>query len=261
MTKSITLAIMALTFSFSGDLSCDQTINKDVIQICYNYQVKGPLVSYYTLTAKQVNENNIKKRPRFYKEKNLAGSKRTTYADYTHGTSVRDIEAGRVQHYDRGHLAPDASFDYNQKALNKVYTMANIIPQVDIVNRKTWIKAEKYERLAANSSDVKVWNLVEYNDLSNYLVKLPIKQVDISKWNLGKKYGYINKAKVLQNKKIVVPSGFYKIISAGGIENSRVFYYANVSVDAKKDKLKNHLVKGQKKEWVIGELKRLGVLQ
>ena len=42
--------------------------------------------------------------------------------------------------YDRGHLANDASFDYDKKIVRKTYTMANIIPQAPKVNRKTWKK-------------------------------------------------------------------------------------------------------------------------
>ena len=53
--------------------------------------------------------------------------------------------------YDRGHLANDASFDYDMKIVRKTYTMANIIPQAPMVNRKTWIKAEKLERSVAVS--------------------------------------------------------------------------------------------------------------
>ena len=60
---------------------------------------------------------SIKKRPSFYTEKNLKKKYRSHTRDYTHSG------------YDRGHLANDASFDYDKKIVRKTYTMANIIPQ------------------------------------------------------------------------------------------------------------------------------------
>ena len=80
---------------------------------------------------------DIKKRKSFYTEKNLPKKYRSHTKDYTHTG------------YDRGHLANDASFDYDKKVVAKTYTMANIIQQVPNVNRKTWIKAEKLERKVA----------------------------------------------------------------------------------------------------------------
>ena len=114
--------------------NCPQIIDKQVFTICYDYKAKGAKYVAYTLVGTKVNSVNIKKRNSFYTEKNLPKKYRSHTKDYTHSG------------YDRGHLANDASFDYNTKALAKTYTMANIIPQAPNVNRKTWIKAEKLER-------------------------------------------------------------------------------------------------------------------
>lgn len=97
--------------------NCDQIIDKQVYTICYDYQAKGALYVAYTLDGNKVNFVNIKKRPSFYTEKNLKKRYRSHTRDYTHSG------------YDRGHLANDASFDYDEKVVRKTYTMANIIPQ------------------------------------------------------------------------------------------------------------------------------------
>ena len=34
--------------------------------------------------------------------------------------------------------------------MRKTYSMSNIIPQSQLVNRNTWIKVERYERLVAS---------------------------------------------------------------------------------------------------------------
>jgi DNA/RNA endonuclease G (NUC1) len=52
---------------------------------------------------------------------------------------------GFGKEWNRGHfIVADADFDYDEKALAKAYTMANIVPQSATVNQKTWIKVEKY---------------------------------------------------------------------------------------------------------------------
>lgn len=41
--------------------NCDQIIDKQVFQICYDYKMKGPKYVSYTLQGDLVNKNNIKK--------------------------------------------------------------------------------------------------------------------------------------------------------------------------------------------------------
>jgi len=184
--------------------NCDQVIDKQVYNICYSYRYKGALAVGYKLNGSLVNKKNIKKRPSFYSEKTIPNKYRSKSSDYIHTG------------YDRGHLANDASFDYNKKVQRKTYSMANIVPQAPKVNRKTWIKAEKYERKAAfKLGSVSVLNLVTYS----------------------------NNPKIIGKNKISVPNGFYKIIWNDHKNFKKCFYYKNVkNVDVKKDKLKNHLI-------------------
>jgi len=118
--------------------------------------------------------------------------------------------------YDRGHLANDASFDYDMKIVRKTYTMANIIPQAPMVNRKTWIKAEKLERsVAVSLGSVNVYNGVVYG---------------LKPQRIGK-------------NQIAVPKAFWKMIYNDEKGYKKCFYYKNdLNTTSMEDKLKNHLV-------------------
>ncbi|PIU70588.1 MAG: endonuclease [Zetaproteobacteria bacterium CG06_land_8_20_14_3_00_59_53] len=162
--KSLLVAIFSLLVwsqqacaSQSSDVinarNCDQVLDKGFYQICYGYREKGARFVAYTLDGKKVNAGDIRKRPRFYADRDIPAQYRTSSSDYT----KNEFQA------DRGHLAPDASFDYSAAALNSVYSMANIIPQYGQINRKTWVKAERYERLIASKlGSVSVINGVVY---------------------------------------------------------------------------------------------------
>jgi len=190
---------------FINKQNCDQILDKGFYQICYDYKAKGAKYVGYVLDGSNVNAGNIKKRPRFYPDKAIPAKYRTTSSDYTKNEF----------HADRGHLAPDASFDYSQKSLKSIYSMANIIPQYSKINRNTWIKAERYERMVASKlGKVTVINGVIYGDY----------------------------AKRLRKSGIAYPKAFWKILyDNNGFE--RCFYYKNDSHSKiKGDKLRDHVV-------------------
>ena len=210
MRKILLLTLLLATLD-ATDLSqyinkqnCSQIIDKQVFTICYDYEAKGAKYVSYTLDGTKVNSINIKKRSKFYTEKNLPNQYRSHNKDYTHSG------------YDRGHLANDASFDYDKKVVAKTYTMANIIPQVPNVNRKTWIKAEELERkVAVGLGMVNVLNGVVYSS---------------------------NPPRIGKNK-IAVPDGFWKMIYNDKENYKKCFYYENdLNAIIKGDKLKSHLV-------------------
>jgi endonuclease G, mitochondrial len=179
--------------------NCSQIINKDVYNICYDYKNKGAKIVSYSIYGDLVNKGNVEERPKFYTESNLPNSKRSKSDDYTNTG------------YDRGHLAPDAHFDYDQKTLLKTYSMANIVPQTPSLNRKVWIKAEKYERVVASKlGELDVINLVSYN--SNKKI----------------------------NNDISIPDRFYKVLYNEKESFYRCFQFENIDYDIEKDKLKNH---------------------
>jgi endonuclease G len=190
--------------SYIAKKNCDQIIDKKVYKICYSYEHKGALAVWYNLDGNLVHKKNIEKRPRFYPESKVPVNYRVKHSDYTRSG------------YDRGHLANDASFDWSIDSQKATYSMANISPQTPKLNRKVWIKAEKYERkVATNLGKVDVINLVQYD-------KRPKK---------------IGKAQ------LSVPSKFYKILANESKGFKKCFEYENnFNIDVKNDKLKNHEV-------------------
>ena len=193
------------TSQFINKRNCDQILDKKYYKICYDYSMKGARYTAYMLNGSKVNAVNIKKRPSFYPDKAIPRQYRTASKDYTHN----EFKA------DRGHLAPDASFDYSKSSLHAIYSMANIIPQYKWVNRKTWVKAEKYERLVAiKLGAVNVINGVVYGQ----------------------------HPKRMRKSGIAYPKAYWKMIyDNNGFE--RCFYYKNNShVKIKGDKLRDHLI-------------------
>lgn len=215
MKKQLLIILLLLTsISYAASLEdyvdtkqCDQMVDKQLYKICYSYKYKGALSGWVTLYADKVNtKDDIKKRPRFYNEKTIPMKYRTKYKDYT----------GYGKNWNRGHfIVADADFDYDKKALNKAYTMANIIPQNAKVNQRTWTKVERYGR------------------------------------TLAQKLGYINSISIAKydnpNEKIgndiVIPTTLYRIYYNNDAKFERCFKYEN-SLDAyrKDDKLKDHVI-------------------
>jgi endonuclease G, mitochondrial len=210
MLKKILLSSTVIAALNATDISdfinlknCDQVIDKQVFKICYSYKYKGALAVWYELDGNLVNKNNIKARPVFYSEKNIPIQYRTKSQDY--------VNSG----FDRGHLAPDADFDYDIKTQAKTYTMANIVPQNPTLNRKTWIKVEKYERfITSKLKTVTVINLVDYSKST----------IQIGKNNLS------------------VPNTFYKIIFNNDKNFKKCFKYENIEINPQTDKLKDHQI-------------------
>jgi len=213
---------------------CSKIIDKKIYQICYDYSVKGPRYISYTLYGDKVHLKNIKKRPRFYAEKSIPKGFRVYPKDY--------IYVG----YDRGHIAKDSDFDYSKQSLLKVYSMANITPQVPKLNQISWQKVERLEsKLAVKYKKINVLNIIFYKDHSKYLKKIPIKDADKLYFKRYKKHfskkqikKYNEYDRKLRLKKIIIPSGFLKVLYNENF--TECFYYKNEYKDG--DKLKNHKV-------------------
>ncbi len=195
--------------NFINDTNCDQVIEKEfstgsILSICYDYSYKSAKYVAYTLDGELINEGDIVKRPNFYREREIPREYQVLDSDYTRSG------------YDRGHLAPDADFDYNEEDLHQIYSLANIIPQDPNINRHFWIKVEKQERLvAATLGELSVINGVEFDE----------------------------KPKYIGENRIAVSKGFWKILYNEEEEFRQCYYYDNfVLFDADKDTLLSHKV-------------------
>lgn len=140
------------TTKFINTNDCSIVIDKEFLNICYDKSKKVAKSVGYTLDGDLVNELNIEDRPSFYEETSIESAYRAKTSDYTNSG------------YDRGHMAPDASFDWSEESLEATYSLANIIPQVPTVNQKMWVKAEEYEReVAVELGEVNVVNVIKYD--------------------------------------------------------------------------------------------------
>jgi endonuclease G len=189
---------------FINQSDCDQIIEKNFLIICYDYNLKAPTAVSYTLHGDQVNELNIEERPYFKIEPTIEREYRASYDDYTHSG------------YDRGHLAPDAAFDWSEDSLEETYSLANIIPQARKVNRYTWTKAERYARfVAVQRGWVNVINVVKYSDT-------PLR---------------------IGSHGIAVPNSYYKVLYSDDQTYTKCLYYANDNnIITGDDRLTNHEV-------------------
>ncbi len=168
--------------------NCDQIINKDFFKICYNYKYKAAKSVAYTLEGDLVNDVNIKDRPKFYPESAIDDPYRAYVQDYYHSG------------YDRGHLAPDAAFDWSEDSLEATYSLANIIPQDRDVNQHQWVKVEEHARKeAVLLGKINVINLVVYPE----------------------------HPKTIGDDKVAVSKGYYKIMYNNLKNYKECFYYEN----------------------------------
>ena len=183
---------------------CNQIIDNEFIVMCYDYKLKASKSVAYTLDGDLMNEPNIKDRPHFYREKSLEKKYQIGTTDYTNSG------------YDRGHLAPDAAFDWSQESLDAVYTLANIIPQAPQVNRNSWASLEKYVRAKAVAfGELKVVNVIKYGQRSK---------------RMGK-------------NKMAISKGYYKVLYNKNENYEECFYYDNkLGVSARGDTVEKHKV-------------------
>ena len=189
---------------FINENDCNQILDNEFIEICYDYKLKSAKSVAYTLEGDLVDDPNIDKRPSFYVEKSIESRHRTASTDYTNSG------------YDKGHLAPDASFDWSQESLDAIYTLANIIPQAPQVNRNMWSKVEDYARKkAVELGTLEVINVVKFGQQSK---------------KIGK-------------NKMSVSRGFYKVLYNTNEDYEECFYYANkLNLTSRGDEMSKHIV-------------------
>lgn len=187
--------------------NCSQIIDNQFIEICYDYKKKAAKAVAYTLDGDLVNEGNIKDRPSFYVEKSLNQKDRISATDY--------VNSG----YDKGHMAPDASFDWSEESLEAVYTLANAIPQAPQVNRYAWKSLEDYARQKATEyGKLHVVNVVHYGQRSS---------------RMGE-------------NRMAISKGYYKILYNPQENFEECYYYSNkLGVSMKDNVLTDHLVSCQ----------------
>jgi len=188
---------------FINTTDCNQIIDKEFFTSCFDYKLKATKSVSYTLEG-DLMSNKIEKRPSFYKEPTLDKRYQIVTTDYTNTG------------YDRGHLAPHASFDWSQESLDAVYSLVNIIPQAPQVNRNMWVKVEKYARdKALTLGSLDVLNVVRYS--KNH--------------------------KTIGKNRMAVSKGFYKVLYNHDKNYQECFYYINrLNASSRDDTINKHRI-------------------
>lgn len=181
--KKIIITLTALLFSQQLFAAChqhlavgapsssDQQLCREGYSVGYNYQNKvADWVSYH-ITAASV--NGFYKRSNYFKtDQDIPTAYRAISSDYS--------STG----YDRGHLAPSGTMDFNQNSMKESFLMTNMAPQLPGFNRGGWKGLEDKIRQWAN----------DYNEL--YVVTGPI-------WDGSETY---------IGNGVYIPSKFYKVV-------------------------------------------------
>ena len=184
--------------SFLQPIKCDKVLHKTAFDICYSCKDKHPLAVAYILKGELVKKKISRKGLRFRPDYNLPTKCRSYSKDYS--------RTG----YDRGHLASNASFDYNRAIQKQTFLISNIAPQKPNLNRRYWTKVEKFTRYLA----------VKY------------KQVEVVTGVCGSK-GYIK-------NKVGIPAWWYKIIYIPKTKNYVAFLTPNTNTGMSRAKLREY---------------------
>lgn len=171
--------------------NCSQVINKKSYTSCYTYSAKLSKIVIYDLSGNSLRSGYIQRKNdynAFYEEKLIPRKYRATLEDYV-GSK-----------FDRGHQRSYASSAYSQKIINETYSLLNVAPQTKKLNREVWVKAEKYERyMARKFGKVRVLNISDFRGAT----------------------------KRIGRRGVLVPNGFYKVITAPNFK--KCFYFRNIN--------------------------------
>lgn len=118
----------------------NQLIYHKAYTLSYNESCEQANWVKYMVTKIEL-ESFVAKRKNNFSEDKMVITGSATYDDY------------RGSGYDRGHLAPAATFVDNQEEMDESFHMSNISPQHPSFNRGIWKRLEEYERQLAMEND------------------------------------------------------------------------------------------------------------
>ena len=127
--KKISLLIGFLFVTLTSFSQDTVRVKNQVFEVLYSQTLESPLWLKYRSTNRPTNVN--RGTMDFYTEKNIKTSDANDYA--------KNI-------YDKGHLAPAASFSDNMENLKQTFTYLNCMMQDQYQNRGEWRLLEEQER-------------------------------------------------------------------------------------------------------------------
>ena len=145
MKKWSTLLLLFLSVTTYAQLKDSVNFDNGNFKIVYSEVLEGPRSIRYTVACPTGNAS--RKGMDFYKDKEIRTSDNNDY---------------KANEWDKGHMAPAASFNCNTGMLYSTFTYVNSSLQQQSLNRGVWKKLEVRERELALDNEVKVFIRVEY---------------------------------------------------------------------------------------------------
>lgn len=174
------LLLLLLPVSLLAQLRDSVYFNNTHFTINYSETLEGPRSIRYKVLC--LTGTASRSGMEFYKEKSIYTSDNHDYV---------------ANEWDKGHMAPAASFNCNRDMLLSTFTYVNSSLQHQSLNRGVWSKLEVRERELATKGDVRVFIRVEY----------PTTPVRVTTG-------------------AAIPLGYYKEIKVGN--NRECYYFKNV---------------------------------
>lgn len=140
MKKFLTSGLLALLVSIPSlanaqQYQCDQMVEKQGYQACYNYNLKATLWTRHEMKAADLKlEGYSRDGIRFYEEVSIPRRHRATLADY------------RRSGFDRSHLVSNDDMNHSRKLQKETFSLVCQSPHYPNVNRKSLLAVEKLIR-------------------------------------------------------------------------------------------------------------------
>ena len=140
MKRLSLIPFIFLLFSFTGDsYQSEVNIKTPIFEVLYSEVLEQPLWLIYESTNRPTNVNRGSMD--FYTEKDVHTSDKHDY--------YRNV-------WDKGHLAPAATFSDNMENLKQTFSYLNCALQDQYMNRGEWRMLEEQERKWDDSENLKV---------------------------------------------------------------------------------------------------------
>lgn len=156
LSRILTTLVLALPLTANAQYQCDQVIEKQGYQACYNYKLKGTLLTKHRMTAADLKKKGFERKSmRFYEEPAIPKKYRATLADW------------RRSGYDKSHLVSNDDMNHSRKLQYETFSLVCQSLHYPNVNRVSLLAVEKLlRRLTRSNGESIVWTGNLYDPIS-----------------------------------------------------------------------------------------------